>query len=549
MRPTFKGIRAGYKNSSYVVTLHDSSYYEAIKLHGSFDEFENLFSLIAPLTNLKQSNSVSREYSCFIYHLETYPRGLIGKISFLWEDNENIILWIHPSIYNTIFQHLKQVIESKNLNILCETKQGDFVRYELMGPRSHALLQSILKFPENMDKNQSGEYTWERLKGLRSCGELSKGTILSLIVNNPQLTFPPPAAKISLASKEPQTQKELEELALLLANETIPSSSKLWKSNFDATNCNTNIPIVLIQRPGGDFSYSPPFDELNQRNKQISSGWDIIVPKHCGMFFWKSLVFAGARVIGLNTRTSMELESGKLSFPSDYIDTEAYQSKHLEKMSLAKQIYQKKPPSKRVNYIKINSTYPWELNWKSLINHWGDYTNIINKYSSLISTENRSTLENFMKTDDESYFIIRDSPKQISDWLYTDDFSKIPKDVIQFGFIAIRIFMTCRGTPNANGFVCFPTNDDFDKLKEISNTPPLLSQENIMHKISSRPGEDIPFTFNTSRDVIGFITSGGHTYSDGKGSAIAVCSFMGLLLLRCFYDQRLGLNYLKDLLV
>ena len=136
--------------------------------------------------------------------------------------------------------------------------------------------------------------------------------------------------------------------------------------------------------------------------------------------------------------------------------------------------------------------------------------------------------------------LLRNTNKQIGDWLYCDDFNEIPEDVLRFGLVNIRVQMDVRGTPKDGCFICFPTEEDQNILsswKKEKRGSPDLEMEKIKHNVSSKPNTDESFSFSTSRDILGFVTSGGHVYSQGNGAAMATCSFFGLYLLRRFYDS------------
>lgn len=559
MRMSDKGIRAGYKNSTYIASLYDASYYDCFQITGTKDDIQKLFNSIFPLMKSDNWNDKSIEHSYFMYEIDKYPQGFIGPIRFLVQNNINsssndisIIFFIHPSIFDQVTEEMQKI---QNTQIQFLSKRGDYLRYQLTGPRSNVILQNILKLAKVESKIQrENNGVWNTLSKLRSCAELPSHCVLAINVKNPQLFFPPQPAKKIISKIQEITKEEKEKLLTLLTQtwKEKYSATQLWNFESDiflqtqeiSSNSNSNssnIPILLVQRNGGDCEYIFPKDSIQQNNYDIGSGWDIIIPKHLGMKFWKSIVFAGARVIGMNSHISMELERGSLSFPLDYIDSNSYKT-YKEKLMLEdKNKYEKKPPSKRVNYPKINSMFPWKLSWQQLIELWKNKFLNNQYYHNLLISPDKATdyFNSQMECDSSQYFIIRESNKQIGDWLYCDDISQIPFEFLSFGLVATRVSMNIRGTPKPGCFICFPTIDD---LKIIHSDKKFNSDafavEDICDKISSKPDTNLDFSFNTKRDVIGFITSGGHRYSQGKGFGISCCSFLALYLLRVFFDRQ-----------
>ena len=77
--------------------------------------------------------------------------------------------------------------------------------------------------------------------------------------------------------------------------------------------------------------------------------------------------YAGTKVIGLEEYRLLHTEKDKLMYPYDYPLTKAYQNIADDngKKNLI-ELYWRKPPSKRLNYSKINSPYPFKSNWSVL---------------------------------------------------------------------------------------------------------------------------------------------------------------------------------------
>jgi len=408
MRMTDKGNRAAYKNSAYVVTLHDASYYECLQVHGSMEELKQFVHPDHGMIRASTSDpfhSYAREQSGLVF---SHDGQLIGPVRFLpvqGKEEVSLMIWLHPAIYEDVQKAIEQYSSANKTSLKSNSRRGEFVRYELYGPRANLLLQSLLRVTERSDDYEK----WKSLSFLRTCAELPDRVVLSLEVEDPRAHFPPPAAKKVLSQKQEPSPVDLEKVSQLVAHWPASSSSTspFWTYEHDPSApvpSATPIPILLIQRPGGERSYEPALDDTKQHNKHLGSGWDLIVPRHCGMAFWRSLVFAGARVMGLNSRRQLELERGSMSFPLDFIDTQAGQNLLHQQFAEERRQYERKPPSKRVNYAKLNSIFPWKIDWMQLLQYW----------------QSQGPSTSAMSVDTSVPHVLHCAPKQIADWLYND---------------------------------------------------------------------------------------------------------------------------------
>lgn len=82
--------------------------------------------------------------------------------------------------------------------------------------------------------------------------------------------------------------------------------------------------------------------------------YQILIPEGFGIQTFRRLVYSGCRAIAVKEQMAIHMECGKRCFPYDYPETEAGQNwlKTLSEANVKE--YTSKPPSKRVNYQKIN---------------------------------------------------------------------------------------------------------------------------------------------------------------------------------------------------
>src|SRR5688572_26696693 len=116
----------------------------------------------------------------------------------------------------------------------------------------------------------------------------------------------------------------------------------------------TSIPDLLIQNPGVRQASS-----CDVRTPGYGCGFDLILPAGWATAFWISLIYRTAMAGGCRELRGIELETGRLQFPSGYPDTEASQQQMLVSYSERAAKYNRMPPSKRCNYSKLGIAAPY----------------------------------------------------------------------------------------------------------------------------------------------------------------------------------------------
>jgi len=136
-----------------------------------------------------------------------------------------------------------------------------------------------------------------------------------------------------------------------------------------------------------ELAEGPPENQLNLKNKKLKEKQKdeiviMVVYQKSETGFGHSLKlfiepgyavgllrrfsYTGTKVIGLEEYRIVNIERQKRTFPNDYPLSNAYRIliEKQAKDNLLK--YCKKPPSKRLNFSKINSPYPFKSNWRNL---------------------------------------------------------------------------------------------------------------------------------------------------------------------------------------
>ncbi|XP_070152471.1 ribonucleases P/MRP protein subunit POP1 [Polyergus mexicanus] len=122
------------------------------------------------------------------------------------------------------------------------------------------------------------------------------------------------------------------------------------------------IPILLIQKPGTITG--------------LGSSIDIIIPSGWAMPFWLAFIIRCARVGALRESRLIAFESLQLNVPDiDDPNSPAYTREALISKEELINKYFRYPPNRRVNYVKFGICSPFFCDWKNLTKGWSELEN------------------------------------------------------------------------------------------------------------------------------------------------------------------------------
>lgn len=99
-------------------------------------------------------------------------------------------------------------------------------------------------------------------------------------------------------------------------------------------------------------------------------GCDIILPEGWATAFWLALVFCGGHAGSLRDANRMNYEHGICRDLCLEIDSVAGKEEAKQTKDNLMEIYFKRPPKARTNYIKLATPYPFGADWKQLLRCW-----------------------------------------------------------------------------------------------------------------------------------------------------------------------------------
>ena len=342
--------------------------------------------------------------------------------------------------------------------------------------------------------------------------------------------------------------------------------------------------MLLIQNPGVT---SPAISRSHDPAAGRGSGWDIIIPKRWGMAFWLALVYREARCGGIHEIESGAFEESSLLFPHDYPDSVGGKKHQVEIEFSSVEKYNRRPPAKRPNFIKLGVPSPFYCPWLALIKSWHEHDS---KYVEQGMDEYVSFI-----TEGDAYFILRErkllrklgnvleiesltfkdgntkrpfQPKEKIKKLETEVFDEL-RTKFRNSLVPVRVDMLHRGTPATFAQICIPTKSDLESLQaDPTYGGPVeqlhIDQKKLDHKKAKRElkavtgkkkiklklDQTLKLFSDTEKDaslqicdrkIIGFLNSGGFSLSAGNGHGVGFCSTLGLYYLVRAVQRDVGL--------
>ncbi|GBB87563.1 hypothetical protein RclHR1_01400016 [Rhizophagus clarus] len=587
--PSEKSIKASYRASEHLSIIHDASYFGWIKISGDPNSIIKLFNSITdptlPSVGSERYLSGKRQCSTFIYAYLKYPSHFVIPINLLWmpiidteDDNRHILIWIHPSAFEEVLTILEFAREQLKLQdaISIHNLQDELLMFELTGPRSTALLQEVLDIydepsgPSNEmllkpRVNYEAHKAWKALRDLRTSTSLPPSIVLGLTVLDPRLRFPkkvPPRSNVISVESEKEVQ-------VILANWPENAAySDLWSDNFRNVLRDSKIsdgdldkrrsqllvpgqklllqpedsliPVFLIQRDGINMSAQ---SVRKTSSPEFIGGWNIILPAGWGMAFWKSFIFAGAWVGGLRERHNHHFESGISCFPYDFPGTKSFENWSNGQKKKAQLEYDARPPAKRPNFKKLQVDSPFEPPFYQLIGIKIDQPESLDKAPEVNSmdiieepkdqtpwllqgSKNIHLLENFENLSEEFGQALS---TQIMQAFNSRDVNIENQFDLNKALIRVRIEFLARGLPGPNAIIYKTDKNKYDYWANILKSRKNNSGSIEIESDQDSTEEDQPSSLPSKSDIIGYVTTGQFSFSQGHGFAIGCCALTGIL--------------------
>ncbi|KAI8366103.1 NUC188 domain-containing protein [Radiomyces spectabilis] len=576
-RPNIKSARTMYRSFKHLTVLRDTSFYGVLQVNGLMHDiklvFDSLTDISVPSIGSARYHRGQRMGHTCLYEQYGYPSRFICPVSYLWrpvksaDDTQMLWLWIHPSSFSQALQIIENAVSNLENRLVKEVQVVDqrdnLLRFELSGPRSTALLQSVLAPVEESQHAQAAGMTssngqlWRNIKNLRSSGSLPPGVVIGLTVQDPRIRFPqkvpprsnhiPPAdavrinnilqnwpndvAQSDIWDERTRTKLYEEKTTEHTLNERRKQVPLLGlKPEF--TPDDNQVPILLIQKGGCD-NESRESNSVTAANTEYTEGWIIILPRGWGLPFWKSLVFAGARVAGFDDDRAMLFESGRPCFPFDYPGNQAFDDMWKQYKDEAEAAWKRKPPAHRINYEKLDFKSPFAPDFASLVSK---ETSDMMDVDTACNQEHSKTPSNFWLLQGSSMIskalaseTIEEAQSALASFIRKQcDKRKVPNSDDTFSLhnalIKVSVQNVGSGKPIANALIY--------AIEEQSIYEQYVKEESskASNQLNDEPVKSTSDSLSCT--AIGCLTNGGYSLMSACGSGIGACTVAGVHRLR-----------------
>jgi len=302
----------------------------------------------------------------------------------------------------------------------------------------------------------------------------------------------------------------------------------------------SRVPLLLIQNPGYQSHcalHSTPRQQDAGPGAGFGSGWDLILPAGWSMAFWMSLVYRGAKAVGLREQRSLAFEAGQLTCPDSCPDTPSGAKINLSRAAELRLAYNRRPPAKRCNYDKMGVSMPFHCPWLELVQGW------------MLNCE----VSKDHGLDEESFYCLRNRKLLQSLDVVCAGLAAKPKSSRQnsvpgsstasvstaleqsgLALVQVRIVMMGRGSPGQHALICLPMTED------VLDAPHRRNHHQGIVEDPTEPVHRKPSTNDTkcltptsvlgsaTRLTIGFIVEGGFSHAAARGCGVGFVSAVGL---------------------
>ena len=177
---------------------------------------------------------------------------------------------------------------------------------------------------------------------------------------------------------------------------------------------------------------------------KISTLYYLIFPRGYSIDLMRRFSYINTKGIGLKDLEKFKTQYNQMNFPRDYPGSIAYQKYILEKTKKNLVKYYKKPPSKRVNYLKILNPSPFYTCWNILFDK-ENQGNIFNSFQNIN---------------------IIPSINLLSNKKYLNDLMNMTKKNGAKFLLSVEILTLEGGLPNYNDLLYIPKEEDIKKYLE-----------------------------------------------------------------------------------
>ncbi len=262
---------------------------------------------------------------------------------------------------------------------------------------------------------------------------------------------------------------------------------------------------------------------------------------------------------GLQDAAVQSTAQGALPFPALYPDTAAGRRHQRDVTNTSVTKYERRPPSKRTNYLKYGVAAPFEPPWTQLVSNWRHLEKMADEAAA---------------AEEDDFYVLRSKPvlRALNSLCSAGHQNLTPAEakLVETVFreenyrnvlVPVQVDMASKGKPGPLSMICVPEEQDW---KEILRKPDYGGPEEPKHKVPQCPvkgktkketrilktrrdetlaevGKDAVknIRFGCARQVAGFVCaeSAGFDLTSGKGTGVGFVTLPALKVLLTLRDK------------
>ncbi|KAJ5825248.1 hypothetical protein N7474_002386 [Penicillium riverlandense] len=593
LSPTEKSYRPTHRaRGARGAVAWDMSYMSTIQLEGTGDAIEAVLRVMgidgdeALGVKGRKWRAGTRALQAWMFEKECRVRP-IAPVALIWcarprsedvemgdvgkpkKDRSKLWIRVHPSAFLQLWNELLEVSKRQNPVVMVEDLRFEIGSIEITGPGSTEALLAALQPIRGSDGNaatlQSPEDTWPALLGVSNPSSLPQNALLSFMVSDPRLHFPPR----TLRPRE-NDESHMNDLATLLASWP-PDQTQGPSPIFDRSTRLTAARQLPSQKAinrrralAGPGNYPPPQPSDPQipimaiatrpqsRNNQRSNApgsWTILLPWKCVTPVWYSLMYyplssgGNPRFGGLKEQQQLAFEAGEPWFPGDFPGTRAGWEWGLRETERTRVEWERRPKGRRHEFdsLVLGAGHPkgeigrgWACDWERLLRGGPPQVGDGSADKDMDKDKDSNGANTVIPPLDMHN--LRCFPSEINQF--------ITKKSDPSALVTVHITLSTRGTPTPRARIYRLPSDPVLRQKWLD-----LASPSARGSARPRPRHQKPTNKNTSpeetrrqliesliypsaesdaehldvppeADLIGFVTTGNYNLSEGKGTGV-----------------------------
>ncbi|KAG6836104.1 hypothetical protein H0H93_011331 [Arthromyces matolae] len=549
VHPTEKSYRPSHRASVHGSIIHDASYYSIIEMKGDSGVLKRVLDMSCdpngPSPGSKRYSGGSRALETYIYKSGAYPFGLISPLTVLWKS-----LPLSSAAVSDLPQEEGQqqsAAASTQPSSSKRKRKGKEKAPEISSPALGAIRTVwLIAHPSAYEDVLASVKTSASavLDAMRHENADKEVEIEVGCLNNQVNIFEimgPKSNQVLRGALTPVSQDKRQDFKMLL----IPGTPLNPERQDD------RIPVILISRSLG---------ASNSKNQGLH-GWTLIVPSGWSMAFFSSLTFTGTRVGGQRERQTQAFEAGVPYFPRDLPTSTGYEAYATARAKEEKARWDRKPPAKRSNYQKLGTESPWRADWHGVLGMpkpiFEEEKEEAQETEDFVTTQREQQMDEMEVCDDtEEMWLLRGSEVssvisgitkmfnhgagllqeinklRIKCGLEPLEPSVKPDKLIKRALVSVRITFCKRGAPEDLAIIYSIDDDEARKWERVMRNTRGTHDEETEEEIQLSELEP------TKSSVIGYITTGHFSLSQGQGFGIGAIPLVKYLQLQDQAEKR-----------